>query len=78
MNEPLARIDLSPTALFTAPSALAFHPARESLFNELHARPFPVLQTPSCLAHLVLLREEPSNSAEHRHLHTLCAQHGVL
>lgn len=78
MNEPLARADLSSAALSSAPNALAFHPARESLFNELHARPFPVLQTPSCLAHLVLLREEPSNSAEHRHLRTLCERHGIV
>jgi uncharacterized membrane-anchored protein len=68
MNQPLARASLSP---------LNFHPQREPLFNELHSRPFPVLQTPSCLAHLVLLRNAPSNASEHQHLQVLCARHGV-
>ena len=68
MNQPLAHASLSP---------LIFHPKRESLFNELHARPFPVLQTPSCLAHLVLLRDTPSDAGEHQHLQVLCARHGI-
>ncbi|MBX9914565.1 MAG: DUF3422 domain-containing protein [Pseudomonadaceae bacterium] len=77
MHEPLVRTDFSPAASYTAVSPLTFHPARTPLFNELHARPFPVLQTPSCLAHLVLLREEPSNSAELQHLQKLCERFAV-
>ncbi len=59
--------DLLPPAALASPATLSslamplrFHPAREALFNELHTRPFPVLQTPSNLAHLVLLRDDPS------------------
>ena len=77
MNDPL-----QPTALAspapTARPALRFHPAREALFNELHTRPFPVLQTPSTLAHLVLLREGAASDAEHRHLQSLCARYAVV
>jgi uncharacterized membrane-anchored protein len=78
MNETLPLAGLSPKPPTFGATDLAFHTARESLFNELHARPFPVLQTPSCLAHLVLLREEPASDAEHRHLQTLCARHAVV
>ena len=73
--------DLMPPAALASPAPLSslamplrFHPAREALFNELHTRPFPVLQTPCNLAHLVLLREGAAGDAEHRHLQTLCAR----
>ncbi|MFZ5605482.1 MAG: hypothetical protein ACOY7J_23730, partial [Pseudomonadota bacterium] len=43
---------LAPLRVATAPSRhdvaqLRFHPEREKLFNELHTRPFPVLETGS-------------------------------
>jgi len=78
MNQTLPPAGLCPEPSPSDAPNLAFHPARESLFNELHTRPFPVLQTPSCLAHLVLLREEPANDAEYRHLQALCARHAVM
>lgn len=78
MNQPLPPAGLCPESSPTDAPNLAFHPARESLFNELHARPFPVLQTPSALAHLVLLHDDPSSAAEHQHLQSLCARHAVL
>ena len=77
--------DLLPPAALASPAPLSslamplrFHPAREALFNELHTRPFPVLQTPCNLAHLVLLREGAAGDAEHRHLQTLCARYMVV
>ena len=77
--------DLLPPAALASPAPLSslamplrFHPAREALFNELHTRPFPVLQTPCNLAHLVLLREGAAGDAEHRHLQALCARYMVV
>lgn len=77
MNDPLQPTALASPAPTVLP-ALRFHPAREALFNELHTRPFPVLQTPSTLAHLVLLREGAASDAEHRHLQSLCARYAVV
>ncbi len=77
INETLPLPGLSPAAPSISATPLRFHADRESLFNELHARPFPVLQTPSCLAHLVLLREDLANDAEYQHLQALCARYAV-
>lgn len=79
MNQLTPTAALAPAQATPAPLApLRFHPARESLFNELHARPFPVLQTPACVAQLVLLRELPASDREHQHLQALCARYAVV
>ncbi|MBF7728569.1 DUF3422 family protein [Pseudomonas sp. N040] len=57
---------------------LHFHPEREALFNELHARPFPVLATPAHLSQLVLLPSQQQPEAEYQHLLELCQRHAVL
>jgi uncharacterized membrane-anchored protein len=57
---------------------LTFHPEREALFNELHARPFPVLATPAILTQLVLLPDPQTPDAEYRHLLELCERHAVM
>ncbi len=58
--------------------ALRFHPLREALFNELHARPFPVLATPAHLSQLVLLPSPEQPNAEYQHLIELCQRYAVL
>ena len=59
---PAALASTAPLSGLSMP--LRFHPAREALFNELHTRPFPVLQTPCNLAHLVLLREGSASDGD--------------
>jgi uncharacterized membrane-anchored protein len=78
MNNTLPPAGLAAELQLSNGLNLSFHPAREQLFNELHARPFPVLKTPSCLAHLVLLPDMRSNDAEHLHLQALCARYAVV
>lgn len=57
---------------------LQFHPERQALFNELHTRPFPVLETPSRLVQWVLLPDAQQPGAEYQHLLRLCQLHAVL
>lgn len=49
---------------------------RHALYEELHARPFPVLATPVRVSHLAVLPEPgvPVGVAEMKHLQTLCAR----
>lgn len=62
----------------TNPDSLHFHPERETLFNELHARPFPILATPARLSQLVLLPDQSQPAAEFMHLLELCQRYAVL
>lgn len=55
-----------------------FHQEREKLFNELHTRPFPVLEMGARISQLALLQgEEPSN-AEYQHLERLCQRFSIV
>lgn len=49
---------------------------RATLYDELHARPFPVLSTPLRVSHLAVLpaTDSPVGVADLAHLHTLCAR----
>lgn len=53
------------------------HPARESLYQELHARPFPVIGSPVRISHLALLLDESDKEKDFQHLSALCARYGV-
>lgn len=53
------------------------HPARESLYHELHARPFPVIGSPVRISHLALLLDESDKEKDFQHLSALCARYGV-
>lgn len=75
MNQLLPQ---SPANASTPSQRLRFHPEREALFNELHARPFPVLPTPAALSQLVLLPDPQQPGAEYQHLLKLCERHAVL
>ncbi|MFZ2651292.1 MAG: DUF3422 domain-containing protein [Burkholderiaceae bacterium] len=46
---------------------LATHPLRESLHNEVHARPYEQLSAPLTLSHLALLTPDPVASRAHLH-----------
>lgn len=53
------------------------HPARETLYHELHARPFPVIGSPVRVSHLALLLDEEDKQADFDHLCELCHRYGV-
>ncbi len=62
---------------------LDFHNQRDVLFNELHTRPFPVIDTPSRISQLAVLHCTADHERiEHRlkeieHLCALCARYSV-
>lgn len=53
------------------------HPRRDELYNELHARPFPVVQTPARVSRLAVLLPEEDRQREFAHLQNLCQRYGV-
>ena len=55
---------------------LNFHPLRESLYNELHARPFQVLPCPSQVSHIALMTTPEQRIAQFHHWQDLHAQLG--
>lgn len=60
------------------PARLPFHAERDTLFNELHTRPFPVLENGARVSQLALLHEGASVAAEYAHLQRLCGHYGIL
>lgn len=57
--------------------ALHFHPERERLFNELHTRPFPVLEVGSSVSQVAILHHGQNAEAEYQHLQVLCERYAV-
>ncbi len=53
------------------------HPLREQLYQELHARPFPVIASPVRVSHLVLSLSEETHQADFEHLCALCERYGA-
>ncbi|WP_242521593.1 DUF3422 family protein [Motiliproteus sp. SC1-56] len=51
---------------------LRVHPLREELYNELHSRPYQVLQSPSQLTHFAILHGGKLKVEEHQLLTALC------
>ena len=68
---------MSVTSLSSRLTLPQLHPARESLYHELHARPFPVIGSPVRVSHLALLLDEEDKQADFDHLCTLCHRYGV-
>jgi uncharacterized membrane-anchored protein len=58
-------------------SLLEVHPARDELYEELHSRPSPLVETPCSISHIAVQIAPNERAAEHRHLAELCAQFGV-
>ena len=53
------------------------HPLRRALADEVHARPYGLIQAPVRLTHLAVLSGEGGAAAERKHLGDLCANFGV-
>lgn len=70
---------MSAEAKLSTESILPFkvHPKRDELYNELHARPFPVVQTPARVSRLAILIPEEERTRESAHLQNLCQRYGV-
>lgn len=57
---------------------LPIHADRDRLFNELHTRPFPVLEQGSRVSQVALLHGGKDVAAEYRHIQTLCERYSIL
>lgn len=56
---------------------LDVHPARDELYEELHSRPSPLVETPCSISHIAVQIAPNERAAEHAHLAALCAQFGA-
>lgn len=52
------------------------YPLRHELNNEVHARPYEILQAPERISYLAMLVDEDDRKREWKHLADLCARHG--
>lgn len=52
-------------------SALAIHPLRDDLYDELHSRPFQVLPTPARVTHIAVLTTPEERDSQFQHLQEL-------
>ena len=59
------------------PFPLAVHPWRTDLYEELHSRPSPLVETPCTISHIAVQMGHEEREAEHAHLAALCAQFDV-
>ncbi|GGF36474.1 hypothetical protein GCM10011611_48660 [Aliidongia dinghuensis] len=53
------------------------HPLRRSLNDELHARPFTIVEAPEHVLHLAILSRPGGGAEDHRRLARVCAGFGV-
>lgn len=56
---------------------LNMHPMRESLYRELHSRPFQVIPSPSRITHLAVMCSGEESQAQFEHLQALCQHFAV-
>jgi uncharacterized membrane-anchored protein len=56
---------------------LDVHPARDELYEELHSRPSPLVETPCSISHIAVQITPGERGEEHTHLAALCAQFGA-
>ncbi|PLX93934.1 MAG: DUF3422 domain-containing protein [Desulfuromonas sp.] len=61
----------------TTDTALRFHPLRETLYNELHARPFFAVATPQQYSYLAISAHSQEQDQAFELLCQLCQQHDV-
>jgi uncharacterized membrane-anchored protein len=71
--------DAGETGYATALLPGVSHPLRESVINELHARPFEQLKPPARASHLAVVTGESDEVAREKHAHflRLCARYDV-
>jgi uncharacterized membrane-anchored protein len=58
----------------TTHSLLTVHPVRDELYEELHSRPSPLVETPCTISHIAFQIGEEERAAEHAHLSALCSR----
>ena len=56
---------------------LEVHPNRAALYEELHNRPYPLVDTPCCVTHIALLVSPEQRQAEYQHLVQLCQRFSI-
>lgn len=56
---------------------LTAHPWRAALYEELHSRPSPLVETPCTISHIAALTTEDQREAEQAQLADLCARFGA-
>ncbi|WP_296054771.1 DUF3422 domain-containing protein [uncultured Amphritea sp.] len=56
----------------TVTPQLEMHPLRESLYEEMHSRPFQVIPSPARISHLSVVCNEAQKDEQFRHLQQLC------
>lgn len=56
---------------------LDVHPSRAELYEELHSRPSPLVDTPCNISHISVQIEQRERGAEHAHLSALCTRFGT-
>ncbi|MFT6472143.1 MAG: putative membrane-anchored protein [Neptuniibacter pectenicola] len=59
------------------PYGLNMHPMRESLYNELHSRPFQVIPSPARITHLAVMCDAEESQQQFEHLKELYYHFGV-
>jgi len=58
----------------TTENVLNVHPSRAELYEELHSRPPPLVETPCTITHIAVQIGQHERTAEHAHLSALCAR----
>jgi len=61
----------------THASTIAVHPWRADLYEELHSRPSPLVETPCTISHIAVQIAHDERAGEATHLAELCAQFGA-
>ncbi|MBY4678737.1 DUF3422 family protein [Marinobacterium arenosum] len=59
------------------PHGLALHPLRDSLYAELHSRPFQVIGSPARITQIAVVCDEADKQRQFEHLAELCRQFGI-
>ncbi|RZU46791.1 putative membrane-anchored protein [Fluviicoccus keumensis] len=72
------RNEIPSVRMETGSLLLPIHPERDRLFNELHTRPFPVLEQGSRVSQVALLHGGRDVSAEYAHIRILCERYSIL
>jgi uncharacterized membrane-anchored protein len=61
----------------TVENVLNVHPSRAELYEELHNRPSPLVETPCTISHIAVQIGPEERPAEYAHLAELCARFGA-
>jgi uncharacterized membrane-anchored protein len=60
--------------MLTVTGPIEVHPWRAELYEELHSRPSPLVETPCTISHIAVQVGAEQRAAEHAHLAALCAR----